>query len=124
MAIIITEALKARGYEVSTLKSPEATTLAKNDVTLAYFPADETFEDEAAIDLLCALTYSLLLRRGIVATRYGATEKRSQYSDKANDEAITRQIRNICTHRLEAYTAIHENEINDIIRIYDNVFLV
>lgn len=122
--MVITELLKGKGYEISTLKSPEQILLAERDVKLAYFPETEEFTTEEVEDLLCALVFSLLLRRGIVATRFGAVEKKSQYSDKAQYDATTRQIRNMCCHRLEKYVADNDSSFNDIIRIYDEIFLM
>ena len=67
------------------------------------------------------LTYSLLLRRKIVATRYGSQVKNNQYSTAADEQETTNEIRSYCISRLEAYELISNFEFNDIIRIYDKI---
>jgi hypothetical protein len=122
--IITVEILKNKGYNVSTLKDANSITLAASDVKLCYFKADETFEEESVINLLCALTYSLLLRRKIVATRYGSTVKTNNYSAQADEDQVTKEVRGYCIHRLEIYTAANGNEIKDIIKLYDELFYI
>ena len=119
--MVTIESLKTAGFSISSLKEQAAITLAENDVKFAYFPATETFEDENAAALLHALTYSLLLRRKIVATRYGSQVKNNQYSTAADEQETTNEIRSYCISRLEAYELISNFEFNDIIRIYDKI---
>ena len=126
--IVTVASLIAKGYPVSTLKSESQVTLADSDIKEAYFPATETFTDAKTVILLHALVYSLLLRRKIVATRYGSMEKNSSYSVRAEDEAITQEIRSYCANRLENYNKSFPTypslpfEQYDILRIYD-IFL-
>ncbi len=120
--IVTVASLIAKGYPVSTLKSEPQVALADSDIKEAYFPATELFTDAKTVTLLHALVYSLLLRRKIVATRYGSMEKNSSYSVQAEDEAITQEIRSYCANRLENYMSINDFEYNDILRIYD-IFL-
>ena len=132
--MVTVSSLRAYGYALSNLKDEGAITLAENDVKFAYFPTTELFEDQSVIDLLHALTYSLLLRRKTVVTRYGSVQKVSQYTIAAENDAITSEVRSYCMARLEKYViAINENvdpctgtpfEINDIIKIYDTVFIL
>ena len=114
--------LIAKGYPVSTLKSESQVTLADADIKEAYFPTTELFTDAKTITLLHALVYSLLLRRKIVATRYGSVEKNPTYSVRAEEDAITQEIRSYCVNRLENYISMNDFEYNDILRIYD-IFL-
>ena len=120
--IVTVASLIAKGYPVSTLKSEPQVTLADADIKESYFPSTEQFTDAKTITLLHALVYSLLLRRKIVATRYGSMEKNSSYSVQAEDEAITQEIRSYCANRLENYISMNDFEYNDILRIYD-IFL-
>ena len=120
--IVTVASLIAKGYPVSTLKSEPQVTLADSDIKEAYFPATETFADAKTITLLHALVYSLLLRRKIVATRYGSVEKNPTYSVRAEEDAITQEIRSYCANRLENYMSMNDFEYNDILRIYD-IFL-
>ena len=120
MAITI-EDLRTAGYDVSTLKSQAAIDLAEKDVKLAYFPTSEAFSDESVKQLLYSLIFAALLRRRIVATRYGANIKNAQYSAQAEDEAITREIRGYCAQRLEAYATTKSFEYNDILKIFDTI---
>lgn len=120
--IVTVASLIAKGYPVSTLKSEPQVALADSDIKEAYFPTTEQFTDEKTVTLLHALVYSLLLRRKIVATRYGSIEKNSSYSVQAEDEAITQEIHSYCANRLENYMSVNPFEYNDILRIYD-IFL-
>lgn len=120
--IVTVASLIAKGYPVSTLKSESQVTLADADIKEAYFPTTETFTDAKTITLLHALVYSLLLRRKIVATRYGSVEKNPTYSVRAEEDAITQEIRSYCVNRLENYMSMNDFEYNDILRIYD-IFL-
>ena len=120
--IVTVASLIAKGYPVSTLKSESQVTLADSDIKEAYFPATELFTDAKTVTLLHALVYSLLLRRKIVVTRYGSVEKNATYSVRAEEDAITQEIRSYCTNRLENYISVNPFEYNDILRIYD-IFL-
>ena len=126
--IVTVASLIAKGYPVSTLKSEPQVTLADSDIKEAYFPATETFIDVKTVTLLHALVYSLLLRRKIVATRYGSVEKNPTYSVRAEEDAITQEIRSYCANRLENYNKSFPTypslpfEQDDILRIYD-IFL-
>ena len=120
--IVTVASLIAKGYPVSTLKSEPQVALADSDIKEAYFPSTEEFTDAKTVTLLHALVYSLLLRRKIVATRYGSMEKNSSYSVQAEDEAITQEIRSYCANRLENYISVNAFEYNDILKIYD-IFL-
>lgn len=122
--MVTIESLKTAGFSISSLKEQAAITLAENDVKFAYFPETETFEDENVIALLHALTYSLLLRRKIVATRYGSQIKNAQYSTTADEQETTNEIRSYCIARLEAYQKVSNFEFKDIIRIYDNLISI
>ena len=120
--IVTVASLIANGYPVSTLKSEPQVTLADSDIKEAYFPATELFTDAKTVTLLHALVYSLLLRRKIVVTRYGSVEKNPTYSVRAEEDAITQEIRSYCVNRLENYMSVNPFEYNDILRIYD-IFL-
>ena len=126
--IVTVASLIAKGYPVSTLKSEPQVALADSDIKEAYFPATETFTDAKTVTLLHALVYSLLLRRKIVATRYGSVEKNPTYSVRAEEDAITQEIRSYCANRLENYNKSFPTypslpfEQYDILRIYD-IFL-
>ena len=120
--IVTVASLIAKGYPVSILKSESQVALADSDIKEAYFPATETFTDAKTVMLLHALVYSLLLRRKIVATRYGSVEKNPTYSIRAEEDAITQEIRSYCANRLENYISMNDFEYNDILRIYD-IFL-
>ena len=120
--IVTVASLIAKGYPVSTLKSESQVTLADADIKEAYFPSTETFTDAKTVMLLHALVYSLLLRRKIVATRYGSVEKNPTYSVRAEEDAITQEIRSYCVNRLENYISVNPFEYDDILRIYD-IFL-
>ena len=120
--VVTVASLIAKGYPVSTLKSEPQVTLADSDIKEAYFPSTELFTDAKTVILLHALVYSLLLRRKIVATRYGSVEKNPTYSVIAEEDAITQEIRSYCANRLENYISVNPFEYNDILRIYD-IFL-
>ena len=122
--MVTIDSLKIAGFSISSLKEQAAITLAENDVKFAYFPEAETFEDENVIALLHALTYSLLLRRKIVATRYGSQVKNAQYSTTADEQETTNEIRSYCIARLEAYQTVSNFEFKDIIRIYDKLISI
>lgn len=122
--MVTIDSLRDAGFSISSLKDQSAITLAENDVKFAYFPATETFEDENAVALLHALVYSLLLRRKIVATRYGSQIKNAQYSTTADEQETTKEIRSYCMARLEAYQTVSNFEFRDIIRIYDNLISI
>ena len=87
---------------------------------------------DKVITLLHALVYSLLLRRKIVATRYGSVEKVSLYTIKADEDSVTKEIRSYCLSRLEKYfLAITKPippeipfEIDDILKLYDNIIML
>jgi len=125
--IVTAASLIARGFPVSTLKAEGLITLADSDIKDAYFPADETFTDAKVVALLHALVYSLLLRRKITSTRYGAVTKVSQYTIAAEEDSITKEIRSYCTARLEKYyltlpipaPPATPFEFTDILKIYD-----
>ena len=57
-----------------------------------------------------------------MATRYGSMEKNPTYSVRAEEDAITKEIRSYCASRLENYMSVNEFDYNDILRIYD-IFL-
>ena len=120
--IVTVASLIAKGHPVSTLKSESQVALADSDIKEAYFPSTEPFTDAKTVTLLHALVYSLLLRRKIVATRYGSVEKNPTYSVQAEEDAITQEIRSYCVNRLENYMSMNDFEYNDILRIYD-IFL-
>ena len=116
--------LREAGYPVSQLKDENTITLAESDIKAAYFPADETFESTEANALLYALTYSLLLKRKIQATRYGSVAKVSQYSIAAEEAQIKSEIRNYCKWKLEKFYAESTFDFQDILEIYDNIIFV
>jgi len=116
------EDIKDAGYPLTSLKDESAVALAEQDVKIAYFPNSETFEDEKVIGLLIALTYSLLIRRRIIATRFGSVAKVSQYTIAADEYQLTREIRGYCTARLERYIATNKFKFIDILNIYDVTF--
>jgi len=126
--VVTVASLISKGYPVSTLKSEPQVVLADSDIKEAYFPSTEEFTDENTVTLLHALVYSLLLRRKIVATRYGSVEKNPTYSVRAEEDAITQEIRSYCASRLEKYILTiplpsdKDYYYNDILRIYD-IFL-
>lgn len=128
--IVTVASLIAKGYPVSTLKSESQVTLADADIKEAYFPSTETFTDAKTITLLHALVYSLLLRRKIVATRYGSVEKNPTYSVRAEEDAITKEIRSYCNSKLERYNQLFPTypclpfEQIDILKLYDNIVML
>ena len=109
--VVTVATLIAKGYPVSTLKSEGLVTLADSDIKDAYFPLTELFTDAKVVTLLHALVYSLLLRRKIVATRYGSVTKVSQYTIAADNDSITAEIRSYCLARLEAYQQLLNNSV-------------
>lgn len=135
MANIVTvDTLRTKGFAVSSLKDASQITLAENDIRDAYFPIDADFTDEKVVALLHALVYSLLLRRKIVATRYGSVQKVSQYTIAADNDSITQEIRSYCLARLEKYydsfpvpacpDVSFKFKFSDILKLYDNILLV
>jgi len=119
--IVTVASLREKGYPVSSLKEQAQITLSENDIRYAYFPITEVFSDADAVTLLHALVYSMLLRRKIVATRYGSVEKVSQYTIAADNDSVTEEIRGYCMGRLEAYEIKTGFEYNDILKIYDRI---
>jgi len=132
--IVTVASLIAKGYQVSTLKSEPQVALADSDIKEAYFPSTELFTDEKAITLLHALVYSLLLRRNIVATRYGSVTKVSQYTIAADEDSTTKEIRGYCIARLEKYYQSLPTPVpplrhfmydfSDILKLYDNLIML
>ena len=116
--------LKENGYQVGNLKDDAQVALAERAVAVAYFRSDEDFSTEAAKQLLYALTYSMLLKRKTVLTRFGSAEKTSQYTIAADNEQIKAEIRGYCRQPLEAYHAGSDFEPEDILEIYSKVFLI
>jgi hypothetical protein len=124
MATVTVQMMKDAGYPVGALKDDPVIGLAEKDVRMAYFPDDETFEDEEAFDLLTALTFCMLLKRRTVASRYGSVQKVSRDTVNAASEQIRDEIRGYTIHRLERYaTARPDFEPTDILEIFDNLFL-
>lgn len=111
---------------ISNLKDEAQIHLAETNVTESYFPSDETFTSDSVIELLHALTYSLLLKRKTVATRFGSSEKTSQYTISADNEQIKIEIRGYCRAKLENYLSALEVEFEpiDILDIYTKFFLI
>lgn len=123
-AIVTVESLRARGYQVTTLKEQSAVLLAENDAKEAYFKINETFEGEKEVAMLHAIVFSLLLTRRIQSTRYGSVVKVSQYSINAEREQIKQEVRTYCKAKIEAYEREHNFESVDILGIYDKLFYV
>lgn len=118
--------LKDAGYPVGLVKDEAAVALAERQVRAAYFPATETFETDEALNLLYALTFSMLLKRRTISTRTGSVQKVSQYTIAADNEQVRQEIRGYCRQPLEAYIAGLEEEFEpeDILEIYDRLFLI
>lgn len=118
--------LKDAGYPVGLVKDEAAVTLAERQVMAAYFPSTETFETEESLNLLYALTFSMLLKRRTISTRTGSVQKVSQYTIAADNQQIREEIRGYCRQPLEAYIAGLEEEFEpeDILEIYDRLFLI
>lgn len=118
--------LKDAGYPVGLVKDEAAVTLAERQVREAYFPSTETFETEESLNLLYALTFSMLLKRRTISTRTGSVQKVSQYTIAADNQQIREEIRGYCRQPLEAYIAGLEEEFEpeDILEIYDKLFLI
>ena len=118
--------LRDAGYPIGMLKDEAVIALAEKQVTLAYFPEAETFETDEALQLLYALTFSMLLKRRTLATRFGSVQKQSQYTITADNEQIRQEIRGYCRQPLEAYIATLEEDFEpeDILEIYDKLFLI
>lgn len=118
--------LRDAGYPIGMLKDEAVIALAEKQVTLAYFPETETFKTDEALQLLYALTFSMLLKRRTLATRFGSVQKQSQYTIAADNEQIRQEIRGYCRQPLESYVAtLEENfEPEDILEIYDKLFLI
>ena len=124
MATITVQMMKDAGYPVGSLKDDPVIGLAEKDVRRAYFPDDETFEDEEAFELLIALTFCMLLQRRTVASRYGSVQKVSRDTINADTEQIRMEIRGYTVHRLERYADLHPDfEPMDILEIFDKLFL-
>lgn len=122
--MVTVQILRENGYPLTTLKDDSIVALAEKDVKAAYFPDSETFEDEEAKQLLYALTFSLLLKRKIQATRYGTVTKISQYSIASDEAQIKTEIRSYCCQRLEKYATANNFEYTDILQLYDSLFLL
>lgn len=118
--------LRDAGYPIGMLKDEAVIALAEKQVTLAYFPETETFETDEALQLLYALTFSMLLKRRTLATRFGSVQKQSQYTIQADNEQIKSEIRGYCRQPLEKYIAALEEDFEpeDILEIYDKLFLI
>lgn len=138
--IVTSSILREAGYPVGALKDEAVISLAERQVMAAYFPTTETFETSEAKDLLYALTFSLLLKRKSFAARYGSVQKQSQYTIQADNEQIRQEIRGYCRQPLESYIAAYNEaaeaaaleagedyedfEPEDILEIYDKLFLI
>lgn len=126
--LVTASILKEAGYPIGVMKDEAVISLAEKNIKAAYFPSSETFETDAALDLLYALTFSMLLKRRTFATRYGTVQKQSQYTIQAENEQIRQEIRSYCRQPLEAYVAAYnleseeEFEPEDILEIYDKLF--
>lgn len=118
--------LKDAGYPVGLVKDEASVTLAERQVMAAYFPTTETFETDEALNLLYALTFSMLLKRRTISTRTGSVQKVSQYTIAADNQQIREEIRGYCRQPLEAYIAGLEEDFEpeDILEIYDKLFLI
>ena len=116
--------LKANGYPVGNLKDDAQVALAESIIVKSYFQADEDFSTDAAKQLLYALTYSMLLKRKTVLTRFGSAEKTSQYTIAADNEQIKSEIRGYCRQPLEAYHADSDFEPEDVLEIYSKLLLI
>lgn len=124
--IVTVSILREAGYPVGQVKDEAFVSLAEKQVTAAYFPPTETFETDEAKELLYALTFSLLLKRRTISTRTGAVQKTSQYTIAADNQQVREEIRGYCRQPLEAYIAGLEEEFepDDILEIYDKLFLI
>lgn len=116
--------LREAGYPVGLLKDENAISLAEKNIQSAYFPSDETFETTEAKELLYALVFSLLLKRRTIATRFGSVQKISQYTINADNEQIMSEIRGYCRQPLEKYLEDKDFEPEDILEIYNKMFLI
>ncbi|CAB5226088.1 hypothetical protein UFOVP756_44 [uncultured Caudovirales phage] len=126
MAIVTVASLKQAGYQISSLKEETQVQLAEANIIEAYFPTTETFTTGETVALLHALTYSLLLKRKTVSTRYGSSEKTSQYTISADENQIKQEIRTYCRARLENYLNSLDVEFEpiDLLEIYTKLFLI
>ncbi len=123
MAVTI-QALRDAGYPVATLKDVAQIDLAEKDVRLAYFIQNEDFESSESVQLLYSLIFAALLRRRVVATRFGANIKNTQFAAQAEEDAITKEIRGYCSIRVQNYEAANEFYCNDILNIFDKIGLM
>ena len=121
--MVTIDILKAKGYPVSALKSQESITLAEKRVILAYFPKDTDFEKNDLNDVVCALTFALMLRNSAMATRFGATVKVDGYSQKIEEEKSIKEARTYALPFYDDYLATFgDYECTDIIGLYDKIF--
>ena len=116
MAVTV-ESLIAKGYPVGGLKTPAHVTLAEADIKIAYFPTDTDFTE--LDDLVHALTFGLLLRRRLVATRFGTVTKLDGYSQTVEAKAVTEEIIGYCYHRYKAWREVSQyNDFTDILGLF------
>ena len=125
MNIVTVSILKENGYPIGNMKDDNSVVLAENNIKEAYFPTDELFEDESVKQLLYALTFSMLLKRKTVASRYGSVTKTSQYTIQADEKQVKEEIRGYCRLKLEAYLLTQTDfEPQDVLEIYTKMFLI
>lgn len=123
--LVTVSILKEAGYPISNLKDEYVIELSEKAVKEAYFPDDELFESEQAKQLLYALTYSMLLKRKTVSSRFGAVTKTSQYTIQAEEKQTKEEIRGYCRVKLEKYLADKSDfEPQDVLEIYTKMFLI
>ena len=114
---VTVESLIEKGYPVSGLKTPSNVTLAELDVKIAYFPPDTDFTE--LDDLVHALTFGLLLRRRLVATRFGTVTKLDGYSQTVEAKAVTEEIIGYCYHRYKVWREVSQyNDFTDILGLF------
>ena len=124
--MITIELLKGKGYPISTLKDQQGIDLAANSVMLAYFPGVTDFD--GLDDVVCALTFALLLRRSAVATRFGAVNKQDGYSALIEEQKSLKEARSYALPFYNDYLRKNcdvegINDFDDIIGLYDRIFL-
>ena len=121
---VTVEMLRAKGYPVAALKEPASVMLAAQTVQLSYFPTGTDFTELE--DVVCALTFALILKRTVSATRFGSVEKIDGYSQKIEYEKAIKEAR---SYALPYYTPYYETirqtgfQCMDVIGIYDNLFI-
>ena len=121
---VTVEMLRTKGYPVAALKEPASVMLAAQTVQLSYFPTGTDFTELE--DVVCALTFALLLKRTVAITRFGSVQKLDGYSLKMENDKIMSEVRSYAKpYYAPYYETIRQTgfQCMDVIGIYDNLFI-